>query len=104
MDNDLTKQEIEILEMFKGMDSTRTKKTMRLVLAAIAYAELSERHMAKEEWRTRTLQEAANLARAGDTARARQKEMEVQLTTTQVYDYTDVSKELIAAVKPWRKK
>ena len=86
------------------LSSDKWKKIQRVLKAAIAYSELSERHMAKEEWRTRTLQEAANLAREGDMAGAKQKEGEVRLTCTQIFDYTDVSKELIKSVRPWRRK
>ena len=77
-------------------------QVQRLINAAIAYVEIRERHMAKEAWRTKILQEAANMAQTGDKQGAKQKQMEAQLTDTEVFDYSEVSKNLIAAIKPFR--
>jgi hypothetical protein len=76
----------------------------KLIDAAIAYADVAERHLAHEEWKTRTLQEAANLARTGATHEAEQKQGEVDQQATVVFDYEDVHKNLIRAVKPFRVK
>jgi hypothetical protein len=78
----------------------KVKQLNRLIKAAKAYADMMERCIAKEDWRTKTLQKAANHARAGEVREARMLEHEVNLTTTQVFDFTDVGKELIKAVKP----
>ena len=78
-------------------------QVQRLIDAAIAYVELAERHRAHESRITRTLQEAASLARAGKTAEARGKKGEADLHVTEVFDYAAVQGELVEAVMPFRK-
>jgi len=79
------------------------KNIQRLIQAAVVYAELAERHLLAEEKKTKILQEAANLARAGDMKAARNKQREADSSPV-IFDYTDVHKDLIRAVKPFRKK
>ena len=100
----------DVLDMADAVGSAESKpkksdrNIKRLVKAAVAYAEVADRHMCHEEWMTRTLQEAANLARAGDVAGAKRMQQQVNLKCTEVFDYTDVHKDMIKAVKPFRRK
>lgn len=81
------------------------KKIQNLIDAAIAYAEIAERHLKHEEWKTEVLQEAANLARRGQMHEAKLLKSQVDSHSgVIVFDYTDVHKDLIKAVKPFRKK
>jgi len=75
-----------------------------LIRAAKAYAELAEKRMEHEEWRTKTLQLAANFARAGNLKEAHRLDREVSNSSMIVFDFTDVMKNLIKAVKPFRSK
>ncbi len=82
----------------------KPEQLKRLIKAAVAYSELAERHLAAEDWKTKTLQAAANFARAGNTFMARQKEIEVRMRAVEVFDFTDVKLELIRATKPFRRR
>ncbi len=77
-------------------------KIQKLIDAAIKYAELSEQQIAHEAYRTKTLQDAANLAREGKQREAQQLLKQVDSCSMTVFDFTDVKKDLIRAVKPWR--
>ena len=78
-------------------------KLTRLIQAAIKYADLSEKQITYEENKTKTLQHAANLAREGK----HNESIRILQTTDMhpvVFDFTDVKKDLIKAVKPFKGK
>lgn len=79
------------------------KKMERLIEAAIAYADVAQRHLDYQMGRTKMMQEAAALARSGDREAADRKRREVDRSGPVVFDYQDVHQNLIRAVKPFRK-
>lgn len=75
----------------------------RLIEASIKYVDLAEKKIAHEEWKTRTLQEGANLSRLGDKIGAQIKLKEVDSKSMVVFDFEDVMRGMIKAVKPFRR-
>lgn len=72
-----------------------------LVRCAVAYVNQSNRHREQEQWKTRTLREAAKLARQGDAKGAKRLVTLVDHCTT-VFDYSKVHVALRKAVEPFR--
>jgi hypothetical protein len=86
----------------RGAPMKRDEQMRRLISTAVAYAEVAEAHRAHEMWATRTIQEAAELARNGDRHGARKLQAQVSLKHI-VFDYENVHANLIDALTPFRK-
>jgi hypothetical protein len=74
-----------------------------LLEAAERVVDIYQRQREKEQWRTKTLREAANAARNGDKLWANKLKREVDDSYTVVFNYEDALKELERAVKRVRK-
>lgn len=83
---------------------TREQHIDRLITAAIAYADMAERCHAHHQHRCNELARAANLARHGQQEEAKQIQKRLDLGACVVFDFTDVQKDLIRAVKPFKKR
>lgn len=86
--------------------NNRTKQhdvnTRRLIEAALACAEIAERHMDHEIKRTRLMQEAVKLSCSGKSIESRAKLAEAKFMGRNVFDYTDVHGELIMAANAFK--
>lgn len=78
------------------------KQIRRLIDAALAYVDKAELQQSREAAKTKALQDAANLARAGNMQAAHELAGKT-MNSIQLIDFTDVLNELIKATKPFKK-
>ena len=81
---------------------TKEENVERIIIAAVRYSELAERHLADSKWRAATMKAAAAAARRGDKREAQSLKNSVDLRATVVFNYDGVHSDLIRAVKPFK--
>jgi hypothetical protein len=92
-----------VKESFTTEKMNKDQQIKNLIDASIAYADLAERHLTHEESITKKLQQAAAKAREGNPREAQRLKREADMSSVKVFNYEDVHKALIKAVKPFRK-